>query len=681
MKKLIILSILVSLTYNLFCQTQTTCDSLIINTGFNHQTNSPFNPGSNSNPIMDPYWRVESMPTTGTDNGTNCPMPNYFVGGGGPSYVVNDLTDYITGPLLNDARAISFQSTNSLSCDNPSPSYDPIILEYTFCINSSDSIIISGSLVFDDAVCMQLLGPNNLIADIPLTYHNSFLPSQLTNNCNQPISVFLLYNRTRVRPTSFLFNGFLSSGTYKIRINLRNLGGELCSVRLLGAVKSQNSQSLNCSYCGPSLLAIRKYDDLNDNGLIDANDGIKENWAFNVSEGGNQHNNLLTDSYGYVYVPDVPLSGTISINEDLPADYELIQATLNGDVIDNISLNSFQFEADSSVLYQVEVLNRRINCECNTNQVIQLIEDGTDTTTIACYQGFNVLECGKTYKIVISDICTEDCSSEQYSIRVTKPDGTFWETQNSDLSFIPNMLGQYDCIIQTMCNQIQCNRCTFTLNQISPCPITCPCPDSISTTVSNVQISSAVYPNFSTAVANLVLNGSGNYSEVRANVVDFQLYAVDEQGNDMPTCLQCYNSAQSWGSIISGRLGSLTHMPVINGIVTSHVAYSPTSATQNPREIVFTSNSPLLLNNKPLQIQFHLPGISPIACCHLKANVTLKITYRNIDCVECTDFISGIINIEPRQESKNAFTKPESKKIRQKQPSVNNYGINDDGIK
>ena len=676
MKKFIILSILVSLTYNLFCQTQTTCDSIIINTGFNHQTNSPFNPGSSYNPIMDPYWRVVSMPTGGANS---CVMPNYNVGG--PSYVVNDLTDYITGPLLNDARAISFQSTNSLPCNNPSPSYDSIILEYTFCINSSDSIIISGSLVFDDAVCMQLLGPNNLIADIPLTYHSSFLPSQLTNNCNQPISEYLLYNRTRVRPTSFLFNGFLSSGIYKIRINLRNLGSALCSVRLLGTVKSQNSQSLNCSYCGPSLLAIRKYDDLNDNGLIDATDGIIENWVFNVSEGGNQHNNLLTDSYGYVYVPDIPLSGTISINEDLTAGYELIQATLNGDVIDNISLNSFQFEADSSVLYQVEVLNKKINCECNTNQFIQLIEDSTDTTTIACNQTFDVLECGKTYKIVISDICTEDCPSEQYSIRVTKPDGTFWETQNSDLSFIPNMVGQYDCIIQTMCNQIQCNRCTFAFNQISPCPITCPCPETISTTVSNVQISSVLHPNYSTATANLLLTASGNYNEVRANVVDFQLYAVDDQGKDMPTCLQCYNFAQSWCSIISGKLGSTANIPIINGTVTNHVFYSPTSATQNPREIVFTSNSPLLLNNKPLQIRFHLPGISPIACCHLKANVTLKITYRNIDCVECTDFISGIINIEPRQESKNAFTKPESKKIRQKQPSVNNYGINDDGIK
>jgi hypothetical protein len=208
----------------------------------------------------------------------------------------------------------------------------------------------------------------------------------------------------------------------------------------------------------------------------------------------------------------------------------------------------------------------------------------------------------------------------------------------------------------------------------------CPCPDTISVIGNGVQFNGALYPSNSLGNLSLTLNGTGNYTEVRANVLDFQLYAKDDQGNLSPACLQCYNNPQSWGSIVNGTLGNSSNQPLINGSVSLYPGISATAVTFNPHEIVFGNSGVFTVHNKPLFLNLILPGANPIACCHLFADVTLKITFRNTDCVECETFISGTLEITPKN-SFQPFKKMEIKKIRQKEGNVNNYGINDEGIK
>jgi len=424
---------------------------------------------------------------------------------------------------------------------------------------------------------------------------------------------------------------------------------------------------------------IRKLSDNNENQHIDSSDLGRPGWNFSLSANGTPGQSYITDQNGYIYVDNLPNSGTLTITEN-PGTMFLTATsfgyiTLPGTVICNLG-------ADTP--YEIDILNSNTpECECENSLVglhwLVPPMNSHGYLHIECGGSYNVLHCNTHYTLTSSGGCTGNCQSIVTNISVSYPNG-FVQVGNQSLTFTPVLPGSYACTVQTLCNGQPCPPCQFKLILTENCTPLCTCPDTVSVTGQGIQYNTAVYPANSSATVHLMLDGTGNYTEVRANILDFKLYAKDDQGNPSNACLQCYNNPQSWGSLISGSLGNAANQPLINGTVTSYPGIGVTAATFNPHEIVFSNSGIFSVQNKPLSLNIVLPGASPIACCHLFADVTLKITFRNTDCVECETFVSGTIAISQQNENQ-LFKIIDPKKIRIKSPSVNNYGINDEGLK
>ena len=529
MKKIIIILFLVLHTF--YCMSQRPiCDSVIINTGWNHATGTVFPAGSTSNPIMDPYWQIIQMPSY---TGTTCPVVNVP----SPSYTIDDLDNYYTGHLLRNSQAISFQSTNSLPCNNYAPD-PPIVFERCFTLISRDNVIITGTAMYDDALCITIDGS---IA-VPLTLNTiqnsgSWPWGQCTNPtyCDNPCPGT---NIQRYFPSyvNFTTSAVLAGGDHTIQLKLRNLGQRLCSVKFQGSLHCKTkSNNFYCDPCPNSSLVIRKYLDSDCNGILSAADQVVQGFTFNIT-GASGSYNLTTDAYGYAYKNYLPSSGTFTISETsalaatIPVSHFV--STSFGTVS---SPGVFSFNLNGSVLYTINVLN---------------------------------------------------------SICPPPPDA---------------------CCLESEVNAV----------------------------FDNNVVTAATYPSNSSSNFSMILTGTGTaYTEVRANMTAFELYAKDDQGNANNTCLQCYNNAQSWASITGGSF------PGFTGVVSNYPGNLPTDLIHNPREIVFTSLTPVPIINKSMQLTITLPGKSNIACCHLFAKVTVKISFRDVDCHECEKFVTQVIEIK-----------------------------------
>jgi len=185
----------------------------------------------------------------------------------------------------------------------------------------------------------------------------------------------------------------------------------------------------------------------------------------------------------------------------------------------------------------------------------------------------------------------------------------------------------------------------YTINVLnSTCPPpkdSCCLKSEVNAVFDNNVLTAATYPNNSSSNLSIILIGIGTiYTEVRANMTAFELYAQDDHGNINNTCLQCYNNAQSWASITSGSF------PGFTGVVSNYPGDLSTNLIHNPREIVFTSLTPLPIINKSMQLILTLPGKNPLACCHIFAKITVKIIFIDINCHECEKLITKVIEIK-----------------------------------
>ena len=155
------------------------------------------------------------------------------------------------------------------------------------------------------------------------------------------------------------------------------------------------------------------------------------------------------------------------------------------------------------------------------------------------------------------------------------------------------------------------------------------CEDSdISVTFQADVLSTESYPKYSSLMDSLMLKGSGLYNEIRVMVLAFNLYANDEQGNRNDSCLQCYNSAKSWGSITGGSL------PGFTGIISNYPDSTTTPEMSNLREMVFQAKDASKIDKLPMTLNFLLPGANPDGFYPLHAEIYLKFTFRNLECEE-----------------------------------------------
>ncbi len=247
------------------------------------------------------------------------------------------------------------------------------------------------------------------------------------------------------------------------------------------------------------------------------------------------------------------------------------------------------------------------------------------------------LDCFQPYSIKLNSPCGADCQPDSIITKITYPGG------GSSISYsltgtpiIANQVGTYTVSIKVKCGGKWCAECKITFKQTKKCEPPCDnCKvngqDKVTIDFDDAASTSNISNFPGTTLLNTVFTlggGADTYTEVRVNVVDFQI------SSDKPTCLQCYGSASQWGSIAAGNI------PGFTPAITSYPAVTASSPFNNPREIVFSA-SPATAIPLPtkLYLKLKIPGVNPLSCCCIKVTMYLKITYRNNKCEECSKIV------------------------------------------
>jgi hypothetical protein len=243
------------------------------------------------------------------------------------------------------------------------------------------------------------------------------------------------------------------------------------------------------------------------------------------------------------------------------------------------------------------------------------------------------LDCFKPYLIGLKNPCGETCMPDEVLTKITYPNGSVVISNNlNGADLIANQVGTYTVSMKVKCNGKWCDECIVKFKQTKKCEPPCDnCKEKVGAKFNKNASSATVntYPAATTINAVISLDGGADtYTEVRANIVDFNIFAENN------ACLKSYTSPNDWGSIVAGTLGGF------NPIVTNYAGVSSTSFANNPREIVFGSQSPVAIaSNAPLNLTIKIPGVNPLSCCCINSTIFIKITYRNNKCEECFKII------------------------------------------
>jgi hypothetical protein len=274
-------------------------------------------------------------------------------------------------------------------------------------------------------------------------------------------------------------------------------------------------------------------------------------------------------------------------------------------------------------------------------------DNGTtqDSASIACGSTkTNYLDCNKKYTIKVKNPCGVNCPTQEVDYTITYPNGDVQTTTSfagMDMN-VGILTGDYIVEISATCNGIKCPPCKIIFKQTKICqPVCNNCKDKVQATFNSgaSTVAVAAHPAASTLNASFYLDGgTDTYTEVRANIVDVQISSGQYvSGTFVPgsaACLQCYNNANNWGSIVGGTLTGFT------STITSYTGVNATNLYNNPREAVFTTTTPTALPfGTALNLTFKIPGISTISCCCITVKAFVKITYRNNKCEECSKVV------------------------------------------
>ena len=291
-------------------------------------------------------------------------------------------------------------------------------------------------------------------------------------------------------------------------------------------------------------------------------------------------------------------------------------------------------------------VNNDICICCNCQQTLKPFlfwTTGTGSVTndkqlpLTCGETFtDKLDCFQPYIIKINNPCGDNCLPDSIITKITYPGGsTAISYSLSGTTLIANQVGTYTISIKVKCGGKWCTECKITFKQTKKCDpfcdncfvngkekVTVDFDDAASTaTIVNYPGSTSLNTVFTLG------GGADTYTDVRVNIVDFQI------SSDNPICLQCYTNTSHWGSMVSGSL------PGFSGTVTSYPGVSATSPFNNPREIVFSSSPVSIPMPTKLNININVPGANPLSGCCIKIVLYMKVTYRNNKCEECNKVV------------------------------------------
>ena len=285
-------------------------------------------------------------------------------------------------------------------------------------------------------------------------------------------------------------------------------------------------------------------------------------------------------------------------------------------------------------------------CTCSQTLSPMLYwNEGKDSSSLQCGSTVtNMLECYKKYFIKVKNTCGDKCAPDSVITRIIYPnkDTSYnYSLDAADLS-VAALTGNYTVSIKVKCGGKWCDECKIIFKQTKPCQPVCDnCTDKVNAILNAGSSSVVVKPHLLSSTLNAALllsGGTDTYTQLRINVTDIQVTS------DNPACMQCYNSANAWGSIIAGSLSvsGFTATSTTFGTVATTIPYN------NSREIVFDAATPTTLpTGTAVNLTIKIPGVNPISCCNLKIKLFLKVTYRNNKCEECTKIIAIDVTENP----------------------------------
>ncbi len=254
--------------------------SLIINTGYNHSTNTVF--ATNQ---QDPYWILTDAPT------------DVVVNLNGPAYVIPSVW---AGPstIDNTNNYISAFGSAGSNKDNTSLSKHPYSFERCFCV-CGDNVKVN----FDITVRVD--------NQVKFYLDNVLLPGQPAQ-----LSTTTTYNFDATDDAKNKINAsvVLGNGRHCLRVEVRNDGdGSAMGLDIKGLISTSGAKLLKENCCSSSGFIVGyKFKDQNCNGQQDAIDGFLPGWQIQVN-GSGLSQTITTDANGY-YSFSVP-AGTYTVSE------------------------------------------------------------------------------------------------------------------------------------------------------------------------------------------------------------------------------------------------------------------------------------------------------------------------------------------------------------------------------
>ncbi|KAB1061974.1 PKD domain-containing protein [Salibacter halophilus] len=234
-------------------------DTLILNTGYDHTTNSQYSYGDYDN-----YWRLTNVPSS---SGLTLPSP---------SYVISPNSAWHNFP---NSQWISAFNDNSYNTNNPVPD-DPYSFENCFCICQDTTVYFNFEVVADDYGYVYL--DNNLLAAGDSGYH------------------FQYGNRIIVDTAISL-----TSGTHCLRLDMRNISGVAMGISLEGYMTGGSPLDQNCCNPNGSICGVKYLDQNCDSSY--AGDPTLDGFEIILYDSlNNPIDTTITDSLGNYCFLDIP---------------------------------------------------------------------------------------------------------------------------------------------------------------------------------------------------------------------------------------------------------------------------------------------------------------------------------------------------------------------------------------
>lgn len=261
-----------------------TCNtnSIILNTGWNHNTNSIYsNPGSD----QDVFWKL-----------INAPMSNGAVNLNGPAWVINKHAAWAQ-PGTGSQYISAFQTFGS-NLTNIGATDTPYVFQRQICVGKTTDLLFDINVLVDNRAVVKFVDANGNVLSTLVT-----LSSSSTNNFTSPTHV-----------TQTIQN--VSPGTYYLRIEVRNdHSSSAMGVNLQGTVAGSSETLINSLCCNApgSSISGYKFEDIDNDGIKDLNESTLAGWTVTLTGNGTTLSSITDANGNYLFTGLT--AGTYMISE------------------------------------------------------------------------------------------------------------------------------------------------------------------------------------------------------------------------------------------------------------------------------------------------------------------------------------------------------------------------------